>query len=307
MRSPQRTLNSASTVKQTMDSPGAPGYVKNGAGSITSATEDFWNTKFSFTHSTFGCSQKRHLGTKGHPPGAGYRKKSDCMDWVGKDENGNNHARMRIALPVGRDSVYSPDYKKHSKRESLLNISISTRFPDHKAQQDKDTIKFNKTVRKIQDMAAAAAHQLHAENQPKKKKEKKKKKSELSEISVEAIQKGLLPGPGSYNPKPDAVVKFGRVPKTLMAPRERLCKARTLISLESLDIVEDRTKQSFSYGGTYDLQTDPRKKNPMFSIGMQRPIMTHKETLPVGPGYYDDGKAFSMLTPSPLSTSYEKK
>jgi hypothetical protein len=291
------STTSTRSLKQAIDSPGAP----------TGSKDDFWNTKFTFTHSTFGCSSKRAtLGTD-DPPGDGFRKKSDALDWIGKDGNGNNHARMRIALPVGKNSDYNPDYTKNSKREALMNITISDRFPDYEAQQQKDTIKFNKTVRKIEDMASAAARELHNIHQPKKKKEKKKKKSELSEISVDAIQKGLLPGPGSYDPRPDAAVKFDRAPKALMAPRERRSKSRILISMESLDIVDDRTKQGFSYGGAYDLQVDPLKKNPYFTIGKQRPVITLREVLPVGPGYYNDARAFPFLGPSALSTSYGTK
>lgn len=159
----------------------------------TMSKEDFWREKLTFTHSTFGSSSKQAtLDSIGK--GEGYRKKVDCLDWIAKDHNGNSHARMRIALPVGRNTTYNPDYKKNSIRESVLNISLSHRFPDHEKQKQEETIKFNKTIRKIQDLAAEAAHQLHVANAPKKKKKEKKKKSELSDISVDDIQKALLPG-----------------------------------------------------------------------------------------------------------------
>ena len=67
------------------------------------------------------------------------------------------------------------------------------------------------------------------------------------------------------------------------------------------------TVQSFPnfyrYGGDYDIFKDPNKHSVAHSIGERRPLLGMKQVLPIGPGYYNDGKAFSFGERCPISSS----
>eukprot|EP01036_Dinobryon_divergens_P023748 gene23747-32133_t len=181
------------------------------------------------------------------------------------------------------------------------------------------------------------------------------KDSDLKNISVESMRRSLMPGPGSYRTCDlDHIVKFERAPLARLVPRERLTRARTVIDLESLDIVtsDDRVQlgarsdsrpsgqsaldqllspsaapareglqpleellqsppsrafgsrlNGFRYGGDYDIFKDPNKHSVAHSIGERRPLLGTKQVLPIGPGYYNDGKAFSFGERCPISSS----
>ena len=112
-------------------------------------------------------------------------------------------------------------------------------------------------------------------------------------------------GPGSYVYKEDSIKKFKKSTFPKLAPRQNVGKPRGIVSISNGDVVMDRSKDRLSYGNRLklDLQKDPLKTNIAVSIGEKRPELKTKQELSVGPGYYNDMKAFPFLGPQVLSPS----
>lgn len=271
--------------------------------------EEFWQKKMTFQHSTFGASSKTNDSMKGF-----FTEQEKLKFYRNKDDRGNHHSRIRIISTFGKNTnipgpgSYYPDYTKDSTYETSQHASVSSRPHDYEADEHKKTILFNKTVRSIQDAAREARVDPSVKQRKEKKSKKKKEKSALADVGVAELYASLLPGPGSYKPQEDwGSIKFDRPAKALMAPRVRASKSRPIIDFNSLDIISDRTKEKFAYGGSYNVQADPRKLEKKFTIGRQRPLLTGIELLPVGPGYYNDERAFPFIGSGVISRSPDKK
>lgn len=81
----------------------------------------------------------------------------------------------------------------------------------------------------------------------------------------------LLPAPGQYETDVYHKLNFHHTPIPHLKPKQKICKPRPKIDLETLELVKDENQL---FDGSYFQYDDPTKRQyPSYTLGSRRPIV----------------------------------
>lgn len=127
----------------------------------------------------------------------------------------------------------------------------------------------------------------------------KVRQGQFSNINIDAIRLSMLPGPGSYDGKPELVERFHRPPMPRLRPRQPVAVPRKKIMVATLDIIDTPSQREpegrllllhrshfmnfwsllveyLYHAGVYDLSNDPRQIKKAITIGQHRPLLSKR-------------------------------
>lgn len=180
------------------------------------------------------------------------------LDWVAYDSNNNHHGRFRIesalgkllntpgkwcleCVPTDTDSMipmannagaghYDPKIDFQAKRENTPLITIANR-------------RYDRYFDDLADLKRSQSALLLKQNPADKIRSEqirsyKVRQGQFSNVNIDAIRLSMLPGPGSYDGKPELVERFHRPPMPRLRPRQPIAVPRKKIMVATLDIID---------------------------------------------------------------------
>ncbi len=247
-----------------------------------------------FVPSTFGASTKAPSRIFSDDK---YAVAKVSKNWVGFDEHGCNHSRIRLASTLGKctdtpsPAQYTPNDEVKSRREIGPKVTIANKYRDVYY----DDVEEHKKARELLEKFTVPKDTNKTKRRPRNEKEKAHV-SAIPKFNLEDMKNGkkwlalngpeplvylffiytsfisfyiaLLPGPGSYDSNFDKIVKFNRQPQACLASRVGHSGTRSVLDFQSLDLLTERHKAKCH--GEYDLTRDPLKKKTAYTIGEKR-------------------------------------